>query len=108
MHAPLKTIITKEDLPAPIAYTFFRPPITSCVMRSLLSQTTKCGYCKNCANGFLHFSEPHMRALAYSLLYTFAAILGPPKYSTFSARTPAATSHQKQTMSIIDLDVRNI
>jgi 16S rRNA U516 pseudouridylate synthase RsuA-like enzyme len=45
--------------------------------------------------------------LAYSLLYTSAAILGPPKYSTFSARTPAATSHKKQTMSIIQLDVRS-
>jgi hypothetical protein len=82
-------------------------PITSCVVRSLLSQTTKCGCRKNCANGFLHFSEPQMRALAYSLLYTSAAILGPPKYSTFSAGTPTATSHKKQTMSIIDLDVRS-
>jgi hypothetical protein len=25
-----------------------------------LSQTTKCGCRKNCANGFLHFSEPQM------------------------------------------------
>jgi len=108
MHVPLKTRITKKGLPAPIAYTFFRPPITSCVVRSLLSQTTKCGCCKNYSNGFLHFFEPHMQALAYSLLYTFAAILGPPKYSTFSVGTPAATSHQKQTMSIIDLDVKSI
>jgi len=39
------------------------------------------------------------------MLYIFTAILGPPKYNTFSTEIPTAINHKKQTMSIIDLDV---
>jgi hypothetical protein len=73
-----------------MAYTFFKPPMTSWVMRSLLSHTIKWGCLKNFARGFLHLSVPQIRAFAYSLLYISEAMLGPPRYRTLSNGTLAA------------------